>query len=211
MAKYLNKCQISFELFFIQRTNLSMLLLHFTCEKNQKKKNLNKTMTLYLRLKNVTVCIKEDILLLETCLSEMFYLLKSTNDYCKTLYWEKVTYKMSQQTHSMENIGEIKERFDIIYAFYLRIRTTPFFLSKMYKNLNDDERIFFTRMHQCFNKIYYDKNGALNLIKKNISRILLDEEFNTVIYFNDSISYEIVQSSYTNAIFSKRYDSQKNH
>ena len=211
MAKYLNKCQISFELFLFRGQIYLCSFCIILVKKTKKKKNLNKKMTLYLRLKNVTVCIKEDILLLETCLSEMFYLLKSTNDYCKTLYWEKVTYKMSQQTHSMENIGEIKERFDIIYAFYLRIRTTPFFLSKMYKNLNDDERIFFTRMHQCFNKIYYDKNGALNLIKKNISRILLDEEFNTGIYFNDSISYEIVQSSYTNAIFSKRYDSQKNH
>jgi len=40
MAKYLNKCQISFELFFIQRSNLSMLFLYYTCEKNQKKKKL---------------------------------------------------------------------------------------------------------------------------------------------------------------------------
>lgn len=166
-------------------------------------------MTLYLRLKNVSVCIKEDILLLETCLSEMFYLLKNKNDYCKTLYWEKVTHKMSLQTNCLENIGEIKERFDIIYAFHQRIKSTPFFLTKMYNNFNDDQRVFFNKMDQCFNKIYYDANGVLNLRNNNISKILIEEEFSPVIYFNDLISYETVQSSYTNALFTKRYSRQQ--
>lgn len=162
-------------------------------------------MTLQCGLKNVSLCIREDTLLLETCLSEMFYLVKTSNSYCQTLFWEKVTHKISLQTNCIENIGEIKQRFDIIYDFYLQIRTTPFFVSKMYKSLDDEQRAFFSKMDQCFSKVYYNQKGVLTLAKTHISKVIIDDEFTTNVHFNDLISYDNVQSTYTNDIFLKQY------
>ena len=116
---------------------------------------------------------------------------------------------MSLQTNCIENIDEIKKRFDIIYAFYQKIKCRPFFLTKMYNRFDGDQKVFFAKIYHCFNKIYYETNGGLNLRKRNTSQFLIKEEFSPVIYFNNLIFYETVQSSYTNALFTKRYSSQR--
>lgn len=117
------------------------------------------------KLKRKSTSLNEDVLLLEVCLENLDCLHNLENSCYKSLFWKTVTDVLSKCSDYYKNTRQIRDRFKRIYSYYIKIKNTPFFDSKL--NSNEKDSHFFKVMDECFSKIYYNKSGILTLIVKN--------------------------------------------
>lgn len=115
------------------------------------------------KIKRKVVTQKEDIILLTICINQLPCLKKLRSSSYKGLFWKNVSLDFNIQTNSTRPVRQIRNRFKSMHEYYLKMKSTPFFESKLHEaKYMTEEIVFFQTLSQCFTQMYYDGKGVLN-------------------------------------------------